>query len=252
MAKHYVISDLHGMYDIFEQVCGMLGPEDVVYFLGDGGDRGYDCWRTIKSIYEHPQWVYLKGNHEDMLALGLAEYRDEWARGSEDHDLWMWNGGKYTEEGWQKDGGHVNWINKMSKLPLTAEYTNSEGYTFHMSHAGFTCGHPEQMWGDELVWSRSHFYDKWDEEKFPKDICIHGHTPLEYLAEKLQATDDAWEYDTEKPEAHVYCNGHKIDIDNGAFYTGVTVLYDLDEMKAIPVYDRNWIEAKRRIGIIED
>ena len=44
---------------------------------------------------------------------------------------------------------------------------------------------------------------------------------------------------TNIPMAEEYANGHKICIDNGVFYTGFTVLYDLDEMKAIQIFDRN-------------
>ncbi len=40
--KHYAISDLHGCYNIYEQVCAILEPDDIVYFLGDACDRGYN------------------------------------------------------------------------------------------------------------------------------------------------------------------------------------------------------------------
>ena len=235
MAKNYTISDLHGMHDIYDQVCEMLKPDDVVYFLGDAGDRGYANWQTIKDIYENPQWIYLKGNHEDMLVKGLRETMDD------EYERWMWNGGHDTEMGWYKDGGDVSWIAKIDHLPLTAEYTNDKGITFHMSHAGFTCGKPATMLSNELVWSRSHFFDYWDEDKYKHDICIHGHTPLEYLVEEFRWNNyECAEWDMHNPEARIYCKGHKIDIDNGVFYTGNTVLYDLDEMKAIPIFDREF------------
>ena len=51
MGKHYAISDIHGMYNIYEQVCSMLQSKDVVYFLGDAGDRGYAGFKCIKAIY---------------------------------------------------------------------------------------------------------------------------------------------------------------------------------------------------------
>lgn len=242
MAKHYAISDIHGMYDIYEQVCAMLQPDDVVYFLGDAGDRGYDCFHCIKAIYENPQWIYLKGNHEDLMEKGLREiiHAEEYGFLDNDFDLWMYNGGHSTYDEWMADGADPVWIVRLKKLQLSAEYTNSKGITFHMSHAGFTCGRPEQMWGDELVWSRSHFFNYWDEDNFPNDICIHGHTPLEFLNEEMEWHGNReWKYKYDKPEAHVYCNGHKIDIDNGVFYTKATVIYDLDEMKAIPLFDRH-------------
>ena len=243
MAKHYAISDIHGMHDIYDQVCEMLQPDDVVYFLGDAGDRGYANWQTIKDIYNNPQWIYLKGNHEDLAVKGLREIRDSEEQGfwDDDFDLWMYNSGQTTYDGWCDDGADLSWIIKLDGLKLTAEYTNSQGITFHMSHAGYTCGRKDEMWGDELVWSRSHFFDHWDEDTYTHDVCIHGHTPLEYLVEEFQwHKHECAKWDINSPEARIYCKGHKIDIDNGVFYTGNTVLYDLDEMKAIPIFDRKF------------
>ena len=242
MIKHYAIADIHGMYNIYEQVCEMLEPEDIVYFLGDAADRGYACFKTMKAIYKNPQWIYLKGNHEDMMIKALsqhvAEVNDYYI---EDNPmtLWFYNGGNITFNDWLEDGSDLKWINRLDHLSSQAEYTNEKGITFHMSHAGFTCG--QFIWGEDLLWDRHHFFKKWNEEKYPNDICIHGHTPIEYLIRKLSYKE---EYNSTKPQAKIYCNGHKIDIDNGVFYTGATVLYDLDEMKAIPIYDKNFMKKK--------
>ncbi len=246
MAKHYAISDIHGMWDIYEQVCAMLQPDDVVYFLGDAGDRGYANFECIKAIYENPQWIYLKGNHEDMFVKGIRELTNEecMMADNDDFDLWMYNGGYDTYEGWLNDGADTSWLGKLNRLPLTAEYTNSKGVTFHMSHAGYTCGRKDQMWGDQLLWSREHFCDHWPDEysdEYINDICIHGHTPIPYLIEQLEwLRDDIKPWNEKVPEARAYCDGHKICIDNGAFYTGATVLFDLDEMTAIPIFDREF------------
>lgn len=247
MSKHYAIADIHGMYDIYEQVCEMLQPDDVVYFLGDAGDRGYDCFKCIKEIYLNPQWIYLKGNHEDMMIKAIKSEVINGEYGSHDFLIWMNNGGYSTLTDLQKlygteqDGIVLEWINKLDKLPLQAEYTNNKRITFHMSHAGFTLSEEKNwQWGDDLLWNRSHFHAKWNEEKYPNDICIHGHTPIQIMEEKLGVPELAMPYTKGQPEARVYCNGHKINIDNAVFYNGSTVLYDLDEMKAIPLFDRKF------------
>ena len=244
MAKHYAIADIHGMYNIYEQMCAMLQPDDVVYFLGDAADRGYACFKTMKAIYNNPQWIYLKGNHEDMMIHALRQYLgEEFEAYHSPMGLWFSNGGNKTFHEWLEDGADLAWTTRLNKLPLQAEYANKQGITFHMSHAGFTVG--TFPWGDDLLWSRTHFYEKWNEEKYPNDICIHGHTPIEYLIKKLNYQYDICiPYIPGQPEAKIYCNGHKIDIDNGVFYTGATVLYDLDEMKAIPIYDKNFMKKK--------
>ena len=58
MIKHYAIADIHGMYNIYEQVCAILQSDDVVYFLGDAADRGYACFKTMKAIYNNPPNIY--------------------------------------------------------------------------------------------------------------------------------------------------------------------------------------------------
>ena len=170
MAKHYAIADIHGMYDIYEQVKEKLAPDDIVYFLGDAGDRGYDSWKCIKAIYNDPQWIYLKGNHEDLMVKGLKETYTNSFYDNDSHFLWMYNGGKPTEDEWLNDGMDISWIYKLDSLPYTAEYTNPLGYIFHMSHAGYTCG-KEPLDKSQYLWDRGHFYNKWNEEKYNKDIC---------------------------------------------------------------------------------
>ena len=244
MAKHYAIADIHGMYNIYEQVCDILQPEDIVYFLGDAADRGYACFKTMKAIYKNPQWFYLKGNHEDMMSKAISQHGESEItyRYIEENPmtLWFYNGGSDTFNEWVEDGADLDWIYRLDELPTQINYTNEKGITFHMSHAGYTCGHLNQMWNDELIWNRSHFYNQWDEKKYPNDICIHGHTPIEVLVHKLKQFEQVVPFDREKPEARIYCNGHKIDIDNGVFYTGKTILYDLDDMIAIPLEDKNF------------
>ena len=242
MSKHYAISDIHGMYNIYEQVCSILQPEDIVYFLGDAGDRGYAGFKCIKAIYNNPQWIYLKGNHEDMMVKALQQNRSEINGYLYNNPLnfWFCNGGEKTFNDWLEEGRDESWITKLQNLPLTAEYTNSKGFTFHMSHAGYTCGRKDQMWKEDLVWSREHFSSKWDEECYPKDICIHGHTPIFALVKYLEEIEPIIElYNHNNPEARSYCGGHKIDIDNGVFFTKSTVLYDLDEMKTIQLFDNS-------------
>jgi calcineurin-like phosphoesterase family protein len=241
MAKHYTIADIHGMYNIYEQVCAMLQPDDIIYFLGDAADRGYACFKTMKAIYENPQWVYLKGNHEQMMIdtlLYANQYRDDYLHNP--MTLWFNNGGSDTFNEWLEEGGDSAWADRLDHLSTKIDYVNDKGIIFHLSHAGYTCGRLDQMWNEELIWNRNHFYNQWDEEKYPNDICIHGHTPIEVLVHKLKQFEQVVPFDREKPEARIYCNGHKIDIDNGVFYTGKTILYDLDDMIAIPLEDKNF------------
>lgn len=244
MGKHYVISDIHGMYNIYEKVCQILQPDDIVIFLGDAGDRGYDNFRCIKEIYNNPQWVYIKGNHEDLMARGLADKdADGWLCGNGDFELWMMNSGWDTFQDWVKDGADESWIDKLNQLPVVADYTNKDGITFHLSHAGFTLGKTEEIPKnhDYFIWDRHHFLDDWDEDRFSNDVCVHGHTPIEYFVEDMRLAEPEIGYwHKDKPEVKKYANGHKWNIDNGVFYTGKTVLVDLDSGEVIEITDDNF------------
>ena len=60
MGRTFAVSDLHGMIDLYRQIKNFLKLEDKVYYLGDMGDRGPDCWETVKVILSDPQFICLK------------------------------------------------------------------------------------------------------------------------------------------------------------------------------------------------
>ena len=63
----YACGDLHGRLDIYRKIKEFLKPEDRVIFLGDANDRGPAPWALVKEILTDPQFIYLRGNHEEML-----------------------------------------------------------------------------------------------------------------------------------------------------------------------------------------
>ena len=50
MGRVFAVADLHGMIELYQQIKDFLKPEDKVYCLGDMGDRGTNCWETVKAI----------------------------------------------------------------------------------------------------------------------------------------------------------------------------------------------------------
>lgn len=69
--KHYVMSDIHGMYDVYMEAMKKLKKEDYVYILGDVIDRGDEGIRIIEDIMarcanprNNPKITFLLGNHE--------------------------------------------------------------------------------------------------------------------------------------------------------------------------------------------
>lgn len=226
----YACSDLHGSINLYNQITNFLKPEDVVYFLGDAGDRGSAPWETIKAILKNPQFIYLKGNHEDMLVRAAREYIIDGFL-SYDYSLLCQNGGYKTFENWQEEEFANAWIAHLDKLPLRAEYVNKDGIKFIMTHAGLTPGKRTTFEKEDLLWSREHFFEKWPEGE-EKTIVLHGHTPIPNLYKRLNEAhrfyhNEDLEYDNE-PGIYTYCGGHKICLDCGTFVTGHIVLFDLD------------------------
>lgn len=231
----YAVSDLHGCYNFYKQIKNFIKPEDVVYCLGDCGDRGPLGWETIKAVAKDSQIICLKGNHEDMLVKAMRDYLDDYVN-SKNTLLLAQNGGMSTLNGWWIDdpNWHKSWMKYIDALPEFATYENSQGHRILLSHAGFTPyeGLPEPMvknelfenkhWAEKLLWDRNHFLDEWDEcEYYKNTIIIHGHTPTPYLAEDL-ALEEL------EPGALWYCDNHKCCIDSGACFTGICTLLNLD------------------------
>ena len=222
MAKHYAISDLHGHLEVYEEVNKMLGPDDIVYFLGDAGDRGPHSWETIKAIYENPQWFYIKGNHEDMLVDAMIEYlsnkeiEDPFEQSFEAGRLLSYNGGLETLKTWIKDGCDREWIDRLNQLPTSKAFVNEQGHNMCLCHAGFTPG----LQLDSILWDRTHFKDEWPNMVATKDlIIVHGHTPIPHNFVPEEDFEGG---------AHYYCDNHKINIDNGGFFSDKFCLLDLD------------------------
>lgn len=240
----YAISDIHGHLDIYQQVKDFVKPHDIVYCLGDCGDRGPRGFETICAVYQDPQWHYLKGNHEDMLVKAIQEAKyDDYNLASM---ILIQNGGYNTLEGFRRDAeinGHEKmgmWQNRLDKLGHSWRYHNKYGKTIWLTHAGCTPPAdpytPANWAGIDVIWSRNHFLDKWPEE-LEDHIMVHGHTPVHHLITKLHGIsgriDEVEKIISDEQKngpigAVWYCNDHKVDIDCGTVYSKYAVLLDLD------------------------
>ena len=217
----YAVADLHGRYDLFQMIKDFIKPEDKVYVLGDCGDRGKNGWKIITEVYENPQFIYIKGNHEDMLVKAMHG----------DKELCYYNGGKPTYTEWKYGAGEhsMAWAHKLDKLPLEQVYINKDGKRIVMCHAGYTPHVGRWLWGDDYLWDREHFNDMWDMD-YVDTYMIHGHTPIPYMDEYLYPYRREGEV---SPGVMWYSaddkgKNHKCNIDCGAFFTGHTALLNLD------------------------
>ena len=98
----WAIGDIHGCYK--ELMClylklidaGMVPEYDTVVFMGDYIDRGPSSNLVVKQLMKwqksYPHWVFLYGNHEDLM-LDTLVYG---GRTYNSFDLWWKQGGKET------------------------------------------------------------------------------------------------------------------------------------------------------------
>lgn len=71
----YVISDIHGEYEMFMELLEKIGLEewDTLYILGDILDRGPHPIKVLLKLMEMPNVCCLVGNHE-LMAIECLEF----------------------------------------------------------------------------------------------------------------------------------------------------------------------------------
>lgn len=214
----YAISDIHGRKDLWLKANKeVFGPNDTIYFLGDAADRGPDGWEMIKTLLDDERIIYLMGNHEDMLIKAIENSRYE------NLSLLFWNGGENTYEAYELDTkeNQEKYLEKLKELPKYALCYKDKKIIF-LSHAGMTPGNTivdENDW----FWDRKHLKDEWT-NTFKNIYIVHGHTPVQNLFEFKNVV-----------EPITYCEGHKIDIDLGAFASNKLGILNLDTFEEIIV-----------------
>ena len=63
---NYVISDIHGEYELFMKMLEKIKFQDTdtLYILGDILDRGPNPIRVLRKLMEMPNVIPIVGNHE--------------------------------------------------------------------------------------------------------------------------------------------------------------------------------------------
>lgn len=221
MGRHFALSDIHGNLELLREIQNELDEDDCVIFLGDAADRGVDGWNCLKEIYNDDRFIYLRGNHEEMLRKAIEENYCSCDNRLSEYHLLRQNGGSSTFESWLDENRLFDWGYKLDKLRYTHTYYSTNGNIILLSHAGYTPTNNLHMYpsNEQLLWSRSHFEDSWKAGE--KVYVVHGHT----WTKRLASTIDKENY---TDGALFYCGGHKIDIDARTYQTNKAILFDLD------------------------
>lgn len=184
--KLYAVGDIHGCFAELQELMYLvfldIGSDQAkVVFLGDYVDRGPDSAKVVDYLNdlrlsgpEGIEFVFLKGNHEDMLIQGVLNKNNR-----DQTDMFYYNGGIATIESY-KDTNLIFEDHREFYESLKRYHRHGEFFFVH------ACLPPlptieeatkESFWGDDpLLWER--IYNKFDGE-FPENaFVIHGHTPV--------------------------------------------------------------------------
>jgi serine/threonine protein phosphatase 1 len=177
MGHLFDIGDIHGCY---HQLIDLLGripidwSRDRLVFMGDYIDRGPNSFEVVDYLVglqaRHRDIVFLKGNHEQMLADYLS---------GRDRMTYLFNGGRLTLESYLKHASpdaqypippaHLQFFESL------VMYFETENYIF--VHAGLRQNLPlDQQSPEDLLWIREKFIHT--KHSFGKRV-IFGHTPLQ-------------------------------------------------------------------------
>lgn len=184
--KLYAVGDIHGCYnelkELMDKILVDIGNDAAkIVFLGDYVDRGPDSAKVVDFLdslrTSGPsgiEFVFLRGNHEDMLINAVLEKPTK-----DDLELFYMNGGFQTRQSYEDN----NFIFKdHEEFYRSLERYHRDG-DFFFVHAGLAPALTmekalnQYVFGyDALFWAR-----EWNEHdgEFPENVFIvHGHTPV--------------------------------------------------------------------------
>lgn len=215
----YVVSDLHGRFDLYQEIEKFRKSGDKIICLGDCGDRGPQSYETCTAVADNPNWVCLMGNHEHMTMEALKEHmlqRSSSYYTPSAFDVSCDNGGFDTYQAMVEDASW--WFKYFSSLKYRIDLKSDLGYDIILTHAGYDIiDTAPTNW--DYIWDRSHIYMPWPTQKeFQKFVMIHGHTPIGTIESDWAPEDGSLPY----------ALGHKINIDAGSVWTGTSILFNLD------------------------
>ena len=209
----YVIGDIHGCIDELRQLVHVfpLNTSDQMVFLGDYIDRGPDSKEVVTFLValqkEFPavDFVFLKGNHEDMLLsyLGLE---------GEHGDMFLINGGKATLASYGLVEEKITARDALQAIPAEHIQFYQGLRSFHVMDT-FLCVHagidPQKSLGnqsnEDLFWIRNKFI--YSSHSLPYTV-LFGHTPQQAVLFDLP---------------------YKVGLDTGLVYGNRLTCLELDE-----------------------
>lgn len=238
----YAVGDVHGMAELLRNLINRIGEDasfnntlKLVVFLGDLIDRGPDSYGVIEFLLAlqsnkevAKSWVFLKGNHEQMLSDFL---RDPLKHGN----FWLRNGGDATLTSYGIDvqsdptSKQLTYLRDQFNERLPGQHSHFfknqvSNFTlgdYFFCHAGVEAGQPLDKQTDaHLLWSRE---NPDDTAKPYEKIIVHGHQPVVVPV----------------------VGRYHINVDTGAYVTGCLTAVKLFGAKREFISTRNTISEEK-------
>ena len=228
--KIFVISDLHGQYDLFLKLLEKINlkREDLLVIMGDICDRGeksYEiymkCMKMMKLGYN---LKFILGNHEDMLLEDLENdyplrYETEFS---------IYRNSKYFKKKSIKDWHEANFLVEIEWLVKWLEDSPLAilGNENIFVHAGLDLQTKlEKQERETVLWTREEFWIDEESvlEEYRSKNIYFGHTP-NINGRISEKTDKIW------------------DIDCGAFFTHFLGCVEVKSKEKIYVFENEFIQ----------
>jgi serine/threonine protein phosphatase 1 len=205
----FAIGDIHGCVDELTAVLTAIAPArgDTVVFVGDYIDRGPAACEVVNLLLElrqgHADYVFLKGNHEDMMLsfLGLPGHYGE---------SFLLNGGAPTLESYGvSEAAAINAIERIPPGHIDFLRTLATSYLhppYLFVHAGISpLRQLEEQSVEDMLWIRQEFI--FNPHQLDATV-VFGHTPMRAVMVDLP---------------------YKLGIDTGLVYGGKLTCIEFNE-----------------------
>ena len=224
----YVISDIHGEYELFCSLLQRIGfsDKDSLYICGDIIDKGPMSIRLAKYISQMSNVHCIIGNHEFTF---LKFYHSFLKTSSVDFDAVH----KQLQDYFPNDGHLLDWelVDWFENLP-----TYIDAGDFICVHAGIPIDEsgyllsPSQVGVEQLVHDRR-FKEPSVVHKSPQCV-FYGHTQTDCICGENKIL--VYRRNRSKPPKTIN-DYYKIHLDTGAWSNGVLGCFCIDTLKAVYV-----------------
>ena len=224
----YCISDLHGCYDEFVELVGIIGFDssvDNLYILGDVIDRGSNSVACLKHIKRAKGMHLIMGNHEQLM----LDYYD----GLDFYGNWYENGGAPVEEQLESldDTERDKILSYLRKRPYYKTVKVNDR-RFFLSHAGLNINMQfKHQPREALLWSRERFFRN---DGIKGYVCVFGHTPTPHMHNMKSCS--VW-FDPDHED--------KVCIDSACVFGGALAALRLDDGEVFYVASKSKDESRR-------